>query len=344
MTNQADSLKFAVLFTGLGVALFFRGVFTLFRTRLIENMPTSKVRSAAIGYAEFKGMATGPAPVVGPVTEKQMIWWTCEVWQKVRNKDGKYSSSLLYRSNSPNPLFLKDDTGRVLIDTFGAELDCPKKKLSRFQFWATRFDEALKRMRADHLVGRFSMFSSEVWIEEKSIPIDAPLYVLGEARRADEYQTLAKRTDLRRTFRDYIADAKRDPKEIARADENRDGQISQEEWDKFVELKRREFENAENSLSDRERSELLVVTASSENDQPFLITVGNEETILRKMKFGAVLALIVGLAGAYFGMRKTLGLPEGMWMFTAFAALIGFLISFASYKVTSGKWKRRVSS
>lgn len=337
MPHESDPFTNALFLTGGGVAVFFYGVFTLIRARLIENTPTSKARSAALGYAEFSGTASGPAPMPAPVSKKGAVWWDCSVSQK----QGKNNWKVLFHACSPQPLFLKDDTGRVLIDPLGATLDCPSTGLHRSLFNAARFDEALTGMGAAHLAGRFAVFSSAVRLKEKCIPLDAPLYVLGEARRADQYDGLPKRTDLQQTFRDEIIAAKRDPRQTARADENRDGQVSQEEWDKFVELKRKEFEASKNTLQEKELGELLVVTASDERGQPFLISVGSESKVLLKMRAVAALAFAGGLTAAYFGARMMMTAQPGSASYAiAAASAAGFLLSFLAYKFTARKKTR----
>lgn len=337
MPYKVNENGVALILIGGGVALFFHGIFTLLRARLIENMPTSKTRSAALGYAEFSGTATGPALLTAPVSARLSIWWSCEVWEKV-NKD---TTRLLYHSFSPNPLFLKDETGRVLIDPTGADMQCPSKKISKSMFWSARFDEALDRAGANHLVGK-SFFFSEVWIREKCIPLESPLYVLGEARRADQYQGLPNRADIRQSFRDYITDAKRDPKELARADENRDGQITQEEWDKFIEIKRKEFEAAKNSVNQAERTDLLVVTASDESAQPFLISVGTESALLTRMKAASAIFVIVGPIATYFGARHIMAVTHSP-LLIGYIATAGAILSLVFYKFRTLKYRGRKS-
>lgn len=334
MSQSGDAFKNAIFMTGGGVALFFYGVFSLIRARLIENTPTSKARSVALGYAEFSGTASGPAPIVAPVSKQKAVWWECTV----SKKQGKNSWRELFHATSPQPLFLKDETGRVLIDPVGANFDCPSKNIFRSSFAATRFNEALSNIGAAHLASGFSFFSGAIRITEKCIPLDSPLYVLGEVRRADQYNGIPKRADLQQTFRDHLVAAKRDPKEMARADENRDGQISPEEWDKFVELKRKAFEASKNTVPEKELSDLLVVTASDENGQPFMICVGDESQVLRKMRGIAVFAFIGGLIASYFGARTLMTLrPAHAPYIIAAAAAAGLALACTINKFTRRK-------
>ena len=51
-----------------GVYLFYHGFQLLVRKRLIENTPSSKIRSAAMGLVELSGLATGPYTMNAPIT------------------------------------------------------------------------------------------------------------------------------------------------------------------------------------------------------------------------------------------------------------------------------------
>ncbi len=91
---------------GCGVAVFVIGAFvSWFRNlrviRQIENLPTSKARSAALGLAEFRGVAW---PVSTPSAQPILFWNIRRPGREVLNR-----------------FYLEDDTGHILVDPKGAE-------------------------------------------------------------------------------------------------------------------------------------------------------------------------------------------------------------------------------
>jgi len=105
-----------------GLYLFYHGFCLLQRKRLIMNTPSSKVRSAAMGLVEISGLATGPYTLTAPITGKECYYYRTMVWQW--KHQGKSSSWVKEADESVHvPFFLEDNTGRVLVNPQGAEMD-----------------------------------------------------------------------------------------------------------------------------------------------------------------------------------------------------------------------------
>lgn len=79
----------------------------------VSNLATSKTRSAAIGLSEFVGKARGISSAGGPVTN-----------QCIMNFDWKiFSHSETWSSGRMvNKFYLEDETGKILVDPGGADL------------------------------------------------------------------------------------------------------------------------------------------------------------------------------------------------------------------------------
>ncbi|MFZ0322018.1 MAG: hypothetical protein WAL56_23025 [Candidatus Sulfotelmatobacter sp.] len=105
-----------------GLYLFLNGFRLLHRRRLLLDTPTSKIRSAPMGMVELSGLATGPHTMIAPVTQRPCYYFRTLVWewkQQGRNKTWvKVAAECMHV-----PFFLDDNTGQVLIDPRGAELD-----------------------------------------------------------------------------------------------------------------------------------------------------------------------------------------------------------------------------
>ncbi len=93
------------------------------KNRVIEDTPTSRVRSAAQGYVELSGRGILPADshTRGPLTGTPCAWWRYKIEQ--RGYSGRSRSwSTIDSGTSTVPFMLDDGTGRCLIDPRGAEV------------------------------------------------------------------------------------------------------------------------------------------------------------------------------------------------------------------------------
>lgn len=110
-----------------GIISFFHG-FTCFKQkRLIENTPTSKIRSMAMGLVEVYGEVIPAKDKIlkSPLTNTDCVYYKYTVEE--RRQSGKSSRWVIIRSGEDEALFyLKDNTGLVLVDLIGASIDIPK--------------------------------------------------------------------------------------------------------------------------------------------------------------------------------------------------------------------------
>lgn len=113
---------FAAIGALAGAYLFYRGFRMLQRKRLILNTPSSKVRSAAMGLVEISGLAVGPYTMAAPITGIPCYYYRTMAWQWQRR--GKNNEWVKVADESMHvPFFLDDNTGRMLVDPQGAEMD-----------------------------------------------------------------------------------------------------------------------------------------------------------------------------------------------------------------------------
>jgi hypothetical protein len=121
-TSKNDGVAIAVIGAFAGVYLFYRGFRLLQRKRLILNTPASKVRSAAMGLVEINGLAVGPFTMTAPITGVPCYYFHSTAWQwQQRGKNSQWVKVAEERLHVP--FFLDDNTGRVLVDPQGAEMD-----------------------------------------------------------------------------------------------------------------------------------------------------------------------------------------------------------------------------
>jgi len=105
-----------------GIGLFVYGFRLLQRRRLILDTPFSKIRSAPMGMVEISGQAVGPYTMVAPITARQCYYYRTLVWEW--KQQGKNKSWVKVAGESMHlPFFVDDNTGRLLVDPRGADLD-----------------------------------------------------------------------------------------------------------------------------------------------------------------------------------------------------------------------------
>jgi E3 Ubiquitin ligase len=120
--SKDDGIFLAAIGALVGVYVFYRGFHLLQRKRLILNTPASKIRSAAMGLVEINGLAAGPYTMVAPITGVPCYYFHTTAWQwQQRGKNSQWVKVADERLHLP--FYLDDNTGRVLVDPQGAEMD-----------------------------------------------------------------------------------------------------------------------------------------------------------------------------------------------------------------------------
>ena len=107
----------------------FAGAFYFFmRKRIMEDTPTSKIRSAAQGYVELDGVGDlleGP-PIIAPLTGATCTWYSYKIEQHRRS--GKNSHwSTIEKGTSEDLFLIIDDTGQCIVDPEGASVTPAEK-------------------------------------------------------------------------------------------------------------------------------------------------------------------------------------------------------------------------
>jgi hypothetical protein len=112
----SQPLSWAIAGVIFGPYFFFRGFRLLQLKRRVMNVPTSSIRSAALGPVEVSGKAIGPYTLVAPLSQSDCLYYRLVVESNPR-------SDLARRVNEMcAPLFLDDGTGIVMVYPKGSEL------------------------------------------------------------------------------------------------------------------------------------------------------------------------------------------------------------------------------
>ncbi|SDZ95271.1 hypothetical protein SAMN05660420_00856 [Desulfuromusa kysingii] len=209
LLNQIAYSSFASGAIPLLIATLFLwyGFYFLRMKRQIENTPTSKVRSAAMGMVEVKGQAIRRYALISPMSNTPCVFYRLTKYRRDKNNQWRISSV----SSSDNvPFLLEDDTGRVEINPTGCRVSAgTKQEGSPGQIGLLRGDND----------------SDDKWVEE--VIVDGTLiYVLGYAAvKKAGGQTMAEKKIA------ALRALKQNPQDLKQYDVDGDGAISAEEWD-----------------------------------------------------------------------------------------------------------------
>ncbi|MDY6943632.1 MAG: GIDE domain-containing protein [Pseudomonadota bacterium] len=288
----ADDAWIMVLFCGLAVvAGFFGWLAFVHKARLIEDTPTSKIRSAAQGCVEIKGIgqSLGPQALVSPMTGLSCLWWECEVHRREERGSGRNRRTSWRRIShriSDEPFWLEDDTGRCVVNPHGAEVHAQVDVWYGNTPWP-RLDSRRHKSVFGFAGGRYRY-------REKRLPAGHALYALGffqTQRGQDGF-------DRKAQVRDLLVEWKQDPEALVRRfDANSDGQVDAEEWEATRAAAQAEVEA---EFLSRGLEPDVHVLRKSDDRRPFLLSVFPEHKLTRRYRLGAIgclLAFFGGLAG-----------------------------------------------
>ncbi|MCF7861030.1 E3 ubiquitin ligase family protein [Candidatus Woesearchaeota archaeon] len=118
---------YSIFGLGFGAYIFWKGFGMNKEIRVIKNTPTSKIRSMAMGRVEIYGEIIPAKGKIfkSPFSDEKCVWckWMVEEYRS-SGKSGRWitiDSGILQ-----DHFYVKDNTGYVLVDPFGANIDIQK--------------------------------------------------------------------------------------------------------------------------------------------------------------------------------------------------------------------------
>ena len=181
---STEALLYPIIGFFGGLFLVFKGFSWLKRKRIIEDIPTSKVRSIAMGLVEVNGKAH-PATktvVTSPLTGKRCAHYLYKVEKYVQSgKSGHWRT--IKRGESTEPFFVQDETGKVLVDPTNAEAHVPMSYHSESR-WGKDPEPAIRKfLEKENIRFEGALFGANYTMRfrEWVIGLNDEVYVMGEA-------------------------------------------------------------------------------------------------------------------------------------------------------------------
>lgn len=299
------------IFTGvlaaIAIAGFIAGFHFLRRARLFEDIPTSRIRSAAQGYVEFDGYARvmeGPE-ILGGLTGLPCVWWEYKIERKETTGSGKNRRTYwrtIARAVSECLFAIDDDTGTCVIDPEGASVTTRgyDRWYGSQSRWAGPPPES----------GWRRWFGGRYRFTERRLDRNRPLYSIGWFRTiggaGDDFDT---NEEVRR----LLVEWKRDQAAlIERFDTDGDGGIDMDEWE--AARRAAEDEVREEQLKRALRPGVNVLgLPPARIGRPFVLSAIPQEKLIRRCRLKAAGSLAAfflcgGSTVALVGARIAAGL------------------------------------
>lgn len=288
---SADKVEFLVWMV-IGTVIVVISGFGIFhnlrRARIIEDTPTSKIRSAAQGYVELIGMGQyfNNSPVIAPLTLSDCIWYHYQIEKKEVHHTSKGTEvhwRIVESKASPDYFKLIDDTGTCIVNPDDAEVH-PKVIDTWYGHHRWPGKSSVINARKKNFFN-----SGDYKYTEKRIHHRDALYVLGQFRTlaAD-----AERQSLNESISRLLNVWKGRQKDLLdKFDSNGDGDIDLKEWEAVRSSAKQQV------LRERLDSALEPIThfmqKTSQRYQPFIISTRPQKVLTRRFRIFSALSLSV---------------------------------------------------
>ncbi len=278
-------LVVAAIATGLTVY----GFAVLHEKRLIEDTPSSRVRSVAMGLAELAGAARETVPLASPLTQVACVYYHYRI-EEERSRGRSKEWVTAEEERSVQPFYLEDETGRILIIPEGAET------MLRQAYRAVRRDGGLLSPRRRYT-------------EWRLIP-GQRICVVGTVKTSRD-----EAGEHRAALVSRLQALKRDADRLKRFDADADGRVSGDEWDAAVRSVKDEMAREEMARPPEEPEDDRYVGRGGA-ESTFVLADRSEASMVRSLAIRACASLAFGpllLAAAAMSLLARSGVLSARW-------------------------------
>jgi hypothetical protein len=270
--QQLENWEFwlgAAVAIAIALFLFWRMACWYQHARLIQNIPTARIRSAPQGYIELigqAGMMEGPV-IFSPLSQTRCVWYSYKIEEKTREYSSKGRSRTRWRvvkqATSEEVFLLDDGTGECAIDPDDAQVITRNKRV-----WY-KHDVVPPR--------RYT---------EWTILEGEPLYAMGLFKSVASVEDQTIRQQVSHKLREW----KQDPNQLLhRYDTDNDGEINQQEWqqareDATIAVKRQIGQRAK-------VKQLSMMRSSPHKSQPYILSTIPEQKLIARYQRHALAAM-----------------------------------------------------
>jgi hypothetical protein len=256
--------------------------------RMLEDTPTSRIRSAAQGYVELAGRCR-PLPGTAnpaPLTQRPCVWWHYRIQRRTGSgAPGKRRTrwSTVNSGRSGQPFVLDDGTGSCIVQPAGAEVLTGE---TTTWYGDTPWPTTAPGRRLPFGEPEYRYFEERIYEHEQ-------VYAIGQFRT----HSAAGQRDLQTETAALLGEWKQDQARLAeRFDTDRDGQVSLAEWE-------RAREEARQTVLQRHLEQpvgpALHVLGPPDAGRLFMIAAFGEREVAKRYRRRAVAAFAAFAAAVY---------------------------------------------
>ena len=257
--------------------------------RLIEDTPTSRIRSAAQGYVELagNGRPLGGTSNPAPLTQRPCVWWRYRISKRTERGTGsgrREGWQTVAAGTSSLPFLLDDETGQCIVQPDGAEV-VPTE--STTWYGETPWPTSGPGHKLALTGGR-----SYRYVEDRIYEHER-LYVLGDFRSTASAVELDQPAELARVLAEWKQDQ---PALLRRFDQDGDGRIDLTEWEVARQEARRTLTERG---AERPPSQNFHVLRRPDGDRLFLLAALPPGDLARRYRRRAAFAFFGFVAAVY---------------------------------------------
>lgn len=261
--------------TGLAIGALVYAFILLQRARVIEDTPTSKIRSAAQGYVELSGCGQlmKGLPIISPLTGIECTWYRYKV-EKLEERN----SHVIQSGTSDNMFLLVGDTGQCVIDPEGAVVTTKTK-----QIW---YEHDYPPMRRPHQIGGIlgRIMGGRYRYTEERMHIGETLYAIGMFMSVGgQSETFNTEEEVRTLLKKWKQNK---PALLKHFDKNSDGELDLQEWESVRKMayKKARKDQLERSI----KPPTHVMSKPRYDKRPYILSVYPQRELVKRIRIKAV--------------------------------------------------------
>jgi E3 ubiquitin ligase len=291
MPPDIDFRYVALLLASLAALLYtgYRFFHRWHESRLFEDTPQSRVRSAAQGYVKLTGIARAlpGTPMRAPLSDRACVWWSFSVEERV-STFGRSRWQRTDGGTSDTPFLLADADSQCLINPLEAEIEPSENNV-----WVCGAEQyrPAGREPSGALSAALSSYgvAGERRLQESLILENAPVSAIGVLRTDDGGASNAVGDEAAVLLSEWKHDQQA---LLARFDTDHDGRLNASEWEA---VRAAAVEQVEHNRLHQGPVERLRILGKPADGRPYVIAALSAEALAQReaRRAYAALALVV---------------------------------------------------
>ena len=298
-TAKADDFwLFVILLVLAAIGSFIFAYVYLIRKRIIQDTPTSKVRSAAQGYIELIGCGElFPGDIItAPLTKTSCTWYSYSIEKK--KNSGKNSHWVTIEQGDSDTLFLLiDDTSQATIDPEGAVVT---PTTTTIWYGHSKYPSSDSAKKQSQYMGDYR------YTEKRMHPGDM-LYSIGLFATVGGAGAVINVND---DVRELLAEWKKDSEALLKKyDVNQDDQIDMNEWQQVRDDALKQV--LANHTDQKTAPTIHLMSKTCDKRRPYLLSAVPQSDLVRKFSLysGALMTtfFITGILATFLIKARLAG-------------------------------------